>query len=98
MFWWRCEDALVKSFDGALRSPSFRLGSFGSTCVTWILSWTEATMEQGRGGAQSPLPPEFIESMEISDDEPTRCQQLRCSVRLRRNAPITGVKSRVPDS
>ncbi|GBN08043.1 hypothetical protein AVEN_134285-1 [Araneus ventricosus] len=34
-------------------------------------------MEQGRGGAPSPLPPQFIQSIEISDDEPTRCQQLR---------------------
>ncbi|GBM76111.1 hypothetical protein AVEN_176484-1, partial [Araneus ventricosus] len=38
---------------------------------------TEATMEQGREGAPSPLPPEYIESFEISEDEPIRCQQLR---------------------
>ncbi|GBN61726.1 hypothetical protein AVEN_72639-1, partial [Araneus ventricosus] len=28
-------------------------------------------MERSRGGATSPLPPEFIESIEISDDEST---------------------------
>ncbi|GBO00849.1 hypothetical protein AVEN_173646-1 [Araneus ventricosus] len=34
-------------------------------------------MEQVRGSAPSPLPPEYIETIEIPDDEPTRCQQLR---------------------
>ncbi|GBO17650.1 hypothetical protein AVEN_239211-1 [Araneus ventricosus] len=62
-------------------------------CYTYLLTFLDRrNYGASRGGEPSPLPPEFSESMEISDDEPTRCQ------RLRRNAPITGKKSRMPDS
>ncbi|GBO39542.1 hypothetical protein AVEN_169651-1, partial [Araneus ventricosus] len=59
------------------------IGSFSLAGPEWILcvspglTWTKATMEQVREGEPSPLPSEYIETIEIPDDEPTRCQQLR---------------------